>query len=194
MHNAAVWLNNVKSTYGDKLEITWRNFSLEQVNSKEGPEWKAWEQGEVSERRSMVAAMAGGAARRQGEELFAKFHLELLKARHSGEGRISLSDDGPIVELAEEVGLDVERFKRDLQDPELRAVVGRDHEEAVEKHGAFGCPTFLFENGNTAYLKTFVPPEEDSGEFFEHFVAIMAHSPFVGEIKRPQPPWPKGSV
>ena len=30
---------------GDDLQIEWRSFALEQVNSKEGDGWKAWEQG-----------------------------------------------------------------------------------------------------------------------------------------------------
>ena len=71
---------------------------------------------------------------------------------------------------------------------------GRDHTEAVEKHGIFGTPTFVFENGGSAYLKTFIPPAEDSVEFFDHFVALVADRSYVGEIKRPQPPWPKGAV
>lgn len=192
MHNAAVWLDNVKRAYGEDLELIWRNFSLEQVNSGEDADWKAWEQSDLDARRSMVAAIAAGAAQRQGEELFSKFHLALLKARHGGKGRIALNDEGAMVDLAGEVGLDVEQLRKDMGDPDLQAVIGRDHEEAVGKHGAFGTPTFVFENGNTAYLKTFVPPEGDSVEFFEHFLAIMAHSPFVGELKRPQPPWPKG--
>ena len=194
MHNAAVWLDNVKREYGSNLELVWRNFSLEQVNSGGEGDWKAWEQSDLGARRSMVAAIAAGAAQRQGEEPFGKFHLALLKARHGGGGRIPLNDPVAIVDLAREVGLDAERLQKDMEDPDLQAVVGRDHEEAVEKYGAFGTPTFVFENGNTAYLKTFVPPEDDSVEFFEHFMAIMAHSPFVGELKRPQPPWPKGSV
>ena len=192
MHNAAVWLDNVKSAYGDNLELAWRGFSLEQVNSSEDADWKAWEQSYLPARRSMVAAIAAEAARRQGDDLFAKFHLALLKARHGGQGRIPLNDVDAVVKLAGEIGLDAERLRKDMGDPDLKAAIGRDHEEAVEKHGAFGTPTFVFENGNTAYLKTFVPPEEESVRFFENFMAVMADSPFVGELKRPQPPWPKG--
>ncbi|MFQ5874821.1 MAG: DsbA family selenoprotein, partial [Dehalococcoidia bacterium] len=68
------------------------------------------------------------------------------------------------------------------------------HTESVEKYGVFGTPTFLFESGNTVYLKTFIPPEEDSVAFFEHFIALMSHRSWVGELKRPQPPWPKGAL
>ena len=189
-----MWLDRVQRDYGDNLEVTWKNFSLEQINSKEGPEWKVWEQSDLPQRRSLLAALAGEAARRQGKELYDRFHLALLKARHGGGERIPLNEEEPILKLAEKEGLDAARLKEDMKDPELLEIIGREHTEAVESHGVFGTPTFLFENGNSAYLKTFVPPEEEATAFFEHFVAMIAHSPYVGELKRPQPPWPKGSL
>ena len=189
-----MWLDRVKQVYGDDLQITWKNFSLEQVNSKEGPDWKVWEQPDVHERRALLAAMAGEAARRQGNELYQKFHLALLTARHGGDGRIPLNEEEPLVKMAETAGLDVGRFQEDLKDRELANIVGRDHTEAVESYGVFGTPTFLFGNGTTVYLKTFIPPEEDSVAAFEHFMALMGHRSYIGELKRPQPPWPKGAL
>ena len=189
-----MWLDRVKKSYGDNLDVTWKNFQLEQVNRKEGPESKVWELPDHHEARSLAAAVAGGAALRQGKEAHWKFHLALLTARHGGEDRISLNEDEPIVELAERVGFDVGRFREDLKDPSLLERIGSDHTEAVEDHGVFGTPTFVFENGNSVYLKSFIPPEEDSTAFFEHFVPLMRDMAFVGELKRPQPPWPKGAV
>ena len=189
-----MWLDRVKRVKSENLHITWRNFQLEQVNSKEGPDWKVWAQPDQHQTRSLVAAMAGEAARRQGNEAFDRFHLALLEARHGGEDRISLNEEGPIVRLAQKVELDTKRFQEDLSDRSILEIIARDHTEAVDSHGAFGTPTFLFENGTTTYLKSFIPPEEDSVAFFEEFVAVAFHRPFVGEIKRPQPPWPKGAV
>ena len=189
-----MWLYRVKRVHGEKVQISWKNFCLEQANSKEGPEWRAWEQPDEHERRSLAAAAAAEAARRQGGDAFDRYHLALLIARHGGERRIPLNEERPLPELAEQVGLDIERFRADLRDRELRRIVGRDHAEAVEKHGVFGTPTFVFENGNSVYVKTFVPPEEESASFFEHFIDLMAHRSYIGELKRPQPPWPKGAV
>ena len=189
-----MWLDRVKRVYGDRLEISWKNFQLEQANSKEGPEWKVWEQPDEHERRSLVAAMAGEAARRQGAEAFERFHLALLTARHGGEDRLPLNEEEPIVGIAEKAGLDVGRFREDLRDRSLLDIIARDHTEAAETHGAFGTPTFVFDTGNAGYLKIFIPPEEDSVAFFEHFVALTRGSSFMGELKRPQPPWPKGAV
>ncbi|MXY45957.1 MAG: hypothetical protein F4Y44_03015 [Chloroflexi bacterium] len=190
-----MWLDKVKKAYGDNLNITWKNFSLEQNahNLKEGldSDWKVWEQEDASERRSLVSQIAAEAARRQGEEAHAKFHLALLVARHGGEGRISLSDEDAILELAESVGLDSAQMREDMKDPELRRKIGEEHEAAISE-GIFGTPTYVFENGNMAYLKAFIPDDEDAVASFEHYIALANHRNYFGEIKRPQPPWPKG--
>ena len=190
-----MWLDKVKKAYGDNLNITWKNFSLEQNahNLKEGldSDWKVWEQEDLSERRSLVSQIAAEAARRQGEEAHAKFHLALLVARHGGEGRISLSDEDAILELAESVGLASAQMREDMKDPELRRKIGEDHEAAISE-GIFGTPTYVFENGNMAYLKAFIPDDEDAVASFEHYIALANHRNYFGEIKRPQPPWPKG--
>ena len=187
-----MWLDRVSKAYGGGLDVSWKSFQLEQVNSKEGPEWKVWEQPNADRARSLVAARAGIAASRQGRDALNSFHLALLVARHGGEGRISLNEEEPITEVAAKSGLDVGQLKEDMRDPSLLNEIARDHTEAVESHGVFGTPTFVFENGNSAYLKTFVPPEQDSVAFFEHFVALVSDRPYLGELKRPQPPWPKG--
>ena len=41
-----------------------------------------------------------------------------------------------------------------------------DHTEAVERHGVFGTPTFVFDNGHSVYLKSFIPPDEEAVAFF----------------------------
>ena len=138
--------------------------------------------------------MAGESVRRNEPHLFDAFHLALLAGRHGGNGRIALDREAPIIELAGGVGLNVDRLARDLQDLSLLEAVGRDHTEAVEEYGAFGTPTYVFENGNAVYLKSFIPPEEESVAFFEEFVSMMGGRSYVGELKRPQPPWPKGAV
>jgi predicted DsbA family dithiol-disulfide isomerase len=189
-----VWLDRVKKAYGDNLEITWRFFSLDQVNGKEGPDWRVWDQPEGTQGKSFLALRAGEAARRQGPELFDRFHLALLTARHGGGARIALDQAAPLVDVAERVGLDVGKFKQDLQERRLVGEIARGHSDGVEKHGVFGTPTFVFENGSGIFLKTYIPPEEDSVPFFEHFLALAVNRTFFGELKRPQPPWPKGAL
>ena len=190
-----MWLDKVKKAYGDNLNITWRNFSLEQNahNLKEGldSDWKVWDDDDPTQRRSLVAQIAAEAAKRQGDDAHAKFHLALLTARHGGEGRVSLSDEDAILEVAANAGLDAGRMREDMKDPELRRIIGEDHEAAIAE-GIFGTPTYIFENGNMAYLKAFIPEDEDAVASFEHYIALANHRNYFGEIKRPQPPWPKG--
>ncbi len=195
-----MWLDKVKKAYGDNLNITWKNFSLEQnaFNLRQKSEgtssdWKVWDQDDPSSGRSLMAQIAAEAAKRQGDEAHAKFHLALLTARHGGEGRISLSDEEAILKLASDIGLDAAQMREDMQDPDLRRIIGEDHEGAISE-GIFGTPTYVFENGNMAYLKAFIPEDEDAVASFEHYIALANHRNYFGEIKRPQPPWPKGAL
>ena len=190
-----MWLDQVKQEYGDNLQINWRHFSLEQINSRNGPDWKVWEQMDVREARALLASVAGEAAKRQNDpEAFDRFHLALLTARHAGD-RLPLNEDEPLIAIAEQAGLDVEQFKKDLDDPDVLATVVADHEAATtQENGVFGTPTFLFENGHTAYMKTFIPPEGEAVEVFDSFVSLFGGRTYVGEIKSPQPPWPKGAL
>ena len=189
-----MWLDRVKSESEYEFDVTWKSFQLQQVNNKEAADWKVWELPDHHEARSMVAAMAGEAALRQGKDAHERFHLALLTARHGQEERVALNEDDAIADIAEQAGLDVARFRDDLKDRSLVQKVADDHAEATEQHGVFGTPTFVFDNGNSVYLKSFIPPKEDAAAFFEHFVGLMRNMPFVGEMKRPQPPWPKGAV
>lgn len=190
-----MWLDQVKQEYGDNLQINWRHFSLEQINSRNDPDWKVWEQMDVREARALLASVAGEAAKRQNDpEAFDRFHLALLTARHAGD-RVPLNEDEPLIAIAEQAGLDVEQFKKDLDDPDVLAAVAADHEAATtQESGIFGTPTFLFENGHTAYMKTFIPPQDEAVEVFDNFVSLFGGRTYIGEIKSPQPPWPKGAV
>ena len=174
------------------MKLNWRNFSLEQINYKGDDELKVWEVKDLTQTKALMASIAGEAAKRQGEEAFDKFFLNLLKKRH--EERVPLNDNEIFINVAVECGLDVDRFKKDILDPELVNIIAKDHQEASVTHGAFGTPTFLFNNGQSAYLKAFIPPQEDSVEAFEHFVELFSERSYFGEIKRPQPPWPKGAM
>ena len=194
MYNAAVWLYRVKDVCGDRVDITWKHFQLEQANNSDDSGWKVWDQCSDYKPRSLLAAKAGEAARRQGLEVFNRFHLALLEARHGGARRITLNNEEHITQIAKVEQLNVPRFIDDLRDPTLLKRISSDHMRAVEDYGVFGTPTFVFENGNAVYMKSFVPPKEDSMEFFEHFIALMANRSYLGELKRPQPPWPKGAI
>ncbi len=173
---------------GDDLDITYRSFALEQVNSQNGPEWKAWEQGEDYESRGLWALRGGIAAQMQGWKAHDKWMLELQHYKFVERGDIR--DRQPVIDAAERADLNIEKFVADMDSPDRLAEIGRDHEEAVSQ-GIFGTPTFIFEDGSAAFLKTFTPPEGDSMAAFENMVLMARNRPYFGELKRPQPPWPQ---
>ena len=68
-----------------------------------------------------------------------------------------------------------------------------DHLEAVETYGVFGTPTFVFPNGASAFVKMIKPPTGKAARTLELLSEMMSEQIDIGEIKRPQPPWPKGA-
>jgi predicted DsbA family dithiol-disulfide isomerase len=187
VHAAAVWLDTVKSTLGDRLDVTWRYFPLEQVNSVEGPEWKLWEQPADYKSRGRDAFHGAIAARNQGEDAFQRFHLALLHAKHV-EGK-EHSKRETLLEAAQMAGLDITRFERDLADRSLLAKIGEDYEFAREEHGVFGTPTFVFPDGSSAYIKMRpAAPAGDAVAVFEDFVKTVQGRSYISEIKRPKKP------
>lgn len=186
---AGRWLAEVKRNLGDDLQITWRSFALEQVNSKEGPDWKAWEQGPEYESRGLLALRAAEASRGQDGAAHQAFVANLLEARH--EHKKDLRDREVILDVARESGLDLPAFEQALDDPDTLATVGRDHDRAAEL-GVFGTPTFVFSDDPPMFLKTYTPPAEEAMTVWGHFIGLSRGAKYVGEVKRPQPPWPRG--
>lgn len=183
-----MWLDTAKQQYGNKLQTQWRGFLLEQANNKQGPDWKLWEQPFDYPSRSLPALKAAEASRRQGSDAFDRFHLALLKARH--EDKKNITDISVLTEVARSSGLDPDKMHRDAKDEELLQKIVSDHTEAVEKFGVFGTPTFVFPNGSAAFLKLLRPPDEDASGLLDLLSELMGNRAYVGEIKRPQPPWP----
>lgn len=183
---AARWMEQVQQELGDRLEITWRAFPLEQVNAQD-PDFKVWEYPNDGKSSTMRAFQAAHAARKQGEEAFRKVHNGLYARRHA-DGR-NLAGQRVLEKTAEEAGLDMDRFREDLKSDEVFEIVRQDYIKGRDELGIFGTPTFAFDNGNSAYLK-FTWPEsgEDALEFFYNFVDIVRDRPNILEIKRPSVP------
>jgi predicted DsbA family dithiol-disulfide isomerase len=187
VHAAALWLKDVKCALGDDLEIAWRYFPLDQVNSAEGPEWKLWEQPKDYVSRGRGAFHGAIAARNQGEEAFLAFHYGLLRAKHidgKNHGRRNV-----VVEVARSASLDMARFEHDLDDYSLLSALGTDYEYARNELGVFGTPTLVFEDGSSAYLKMLPPsPAEEALENWALITNLIRSRPYIAEIKRPVRP------
>lgn len=187
MHAAAVWLQRVREELGGRLRVNWRYFPLEQVNSAEGPDWKLWEQPDGHRSRGRSAFQAAMAARNQGEDAFERFHAALLAATH--ENGQDHGQRRTLLAVGESVGLDMERFERDLVDRSLLPKIGEDYTEGRDRYGVFGTPTFVFPSGEAAYLKMLpAAPADEALPVFEEFVRTTRGRPYIAEIKRPRPP------
>jgi predicted DsbA family dithiol-disulfide isomerase len=160
---------------------------LEQVNSTLGPEWKLWEQPEEFPSRGLWAFRGGEAARQQGKELFERFHLAVLRARHAEKRNIG--DPEVLIQLAKEAGLDEDRFRQDIPNRNLLAKIGEDYTRGVKEHGIWGTPTLVFNGLQAAYLRLRpAPPPEESVKLFEELFTVIYLRPYVVEVKRPRVP------
>jgi predicted DsbA family dithiol-disulfide isomerase len=184
VYRASLLLENVGRSR--KLKVNWRYFSLTQVNSKDDG-WTVWTAPASERVQGRLAFAAAEAARRQGR--FEEFHMPLLQARHRGGLDI---DDLEVVErVAVDSGLELERFRKDLADPEILAPLERDHLRARLEHGVFGTPTLLFPDGAAAYVRLAEAPEAaDAIRVFDRVLSVAAAEPSILEIKRPRKPAP----
>jgi predicted DsbA family dithiol-disulfide isomerase len=186
VYRASVMLKNVRDSGERDIEVTWRYFSLTQVNSKDDG-WTVWDAPSAERVKGRLAFKAAEAARRQGR--FDDLLPRLLHARHRE--RLDIEDAGVIERVADETGLDLDRFRADIADPDIIRALAGDHQHAVSQHGVFGTPTFVFRNGSSAYVRLADAPEPaDSLRIFERMVAIASDEPAILEIKRPVRPSP----
>ena len=186
VYRASATIALLRESGARDLRVTWRYFSLAQVNSdKEG--WTAWAAPETEPVRGRLAFKAAEAARRQ--DRFDVMHPALLRARH--EDRHDLDVMQVVERVAVEAGLDLERFRADVAADDILTALARDHQEGVTRHGVFGTPTFVFRTGVAAYVRlAAVPSPADASRVFDSLVAVAAGEPSIVEIKRPTRPSP----
>jgi predicted DsbA family dithiol-disulfide isomerase len=188
VHSAAVWLGEVNRQLGEsRVEVTWKFFPLEQVNAPADADVPIWDLPPDRRSRGRDSFHAAAAARRQGREAFERFHTALLTLKHEEEqdhGKRSTLD-----EAASRAGLDLTRFAADLEDRALLKDIENDYVAGREGLGVFGTPTFVFSNGQAAYLRILPPPPaEEAVAFWLDFLRDVRDRPYLQEIKRPRRP------
>lgn len=191
VYRAIEWLNTLGEELDSPPVVNWRYFSLAQVNYKARDDWKVWNapaqdtDWEAQKyARGLRCFWASAAARAQGPDAFARYHVALVRAIHAE--RQELPSFDPLVELAREQKLDVAQFRDALRDRELLQQLADDH-TAGEAHEVFGVPTFAFGDAVPAYLKLAkVLEPAEAVQFWGEYRQIVADRPYVAEIKRPQ--------
>ena len=185
-------MRDLKNELGEQLVINWRSFLLEQVNTKDkGDNWKAWEQPPDYISRGIWPLRGGIASNKINTKFRDIFSMKLMERKHVK--RDDVRSRKYIIDLAVECGMDQTEFSKILDSDETMDSIINDHKFAESK-GIFGTPTFFSETLGVLFVKMFTPPKEEALEVFMNLIGISDNKKYLGEIKRPQPPWPRGAT
>ena len=160
---------------------------LEQNNSQsEDPHYLIWNDPEART-RGLGAFRAIEAARRQGADAFDRMHFALLEGRH--ERRVDFREPPELEVVAQHAGLDINRYRKDIEDPSILAQVEADHFYGVQTHGIFGTPTFVFPNGEAFFMRIKAPATAvEAATTWDNLLAAFVDRGNISEVKRPQKP------
>ena len=181
-YRALRWLESVQQA-GRELTVTWRTFSIKEVNR--GTADPSFLSGTPQESVSILALELAKATQAGRPEVFAAYHSVVFDAMH-GQGRKLTPAD--VLNVARESGLDVDQFEAERRQGKWLAEVAGDHREGIERWGVFGTPTLVFQDEVAAYLKfTSVPPSpQEAAEVLDALMCLARFHPELVEIKYPQ--------
>ena len=106
-----------------------------------------------------------------------------MKSTH--EAKRGVADKEVLAEVAGDAGLDVTRFRTDLDDRRLLKKLADDHTSAVTSFNVFGTPTLVFDGQHAVFLKMTPPPPEEALATFEEVRQVAVSRRNILEIKRP---------
>jgi 2-hydroxychromene-2-carboxylate isomerase len=177
-YQTSLWIREVRQQL--PLEISWRFFSLEEVNREEGkkhPWEREWSYGWGMLR---VAALL----RRESMELCDRFYAAAGRALHE-EGRKPHQPD-VARQLLADIGVDPSLVDEAIADPTTSDEVKADHDRAVAL-GAFGVPTLVFPDGQSLYGPVVTPaPRGEEAVGLWELAGLYRRFPHLYELKRPK--------
>jgi protein-disulfide isomerase len=125
-------LKEIEHEYGDQLRVVFRHFPLTKIH-----------------KNAMMAAQAAEAARNQGK--FWEMHDRLYRNQNAWK---DLPDGRPtFIGYARELGLNVERFSREMDSPEVQQRITSDMQRGSGV-GVTGTPTVFIEGQMLRYEAT----------------------------------------
>ena len=125
-------LKDIEHEYGKQLQIVFHHFPLTKIH-----------------KNAMAAAHAAEAARNQNK--FWEMHDRLYRNQNSWK---DLDDPRPMfVQYARELGLNIDRFTRDLDSPEVEQRIAADMQKGTGV-GVTGTPTVFIEGNMLRYEAT----------------------------------------
>lgn len=180
-YQTSVWIRDVRAARD--LDVRWRFFSLEEINRPEGKR-HPWERPIAYGWTPMrVAALL----RRQDDELCGAWYEACGRALHV-DGRRPYTED-VAKELLAEIGAPAEMWDTALADPTTHDEVRADHDEAVERYGAFGVPIIVFPSGRAVFGPVVVPaPSGDEALALWDLTEAYSRIEGLYELKTPKTP------
>jgi 2-hydroxychromene-2-carboxylate isomerase len=177
-YQTSLWIREVRRETG--LDVTWRFFSLEEINREEGkkhPWERAWSYG-----WSMMRI--GALLRRQDMDLLDRWYAKAGRALHV-EGRKPHDPDVARL-LLKEMELDPALVDEAIEDPSTGEEVMSEHQR-VAALGGFGVPTMVFEDGQAIFGPVLIdPPQGAAAVRLWRHVCGWREFPHLYEMKRPK--------
>ena len=176
-YQTSLWIRDVRDQTG--LEVTWRFFSLEEVNRVEGkkhPWERAWSYG-------WSLMRIGALLRRRDPALLDRWYAVIGHELHTLGGKPH--DPEVARRLLTDIGVDAGLLDEALADPSTHDDVRADHQRVLDA-GGYGVPT-LFLDGQCLFGPVLVdPPTGADALRLWDVVTGMAALPHVYELQRPK--------
>jgi 2-hydroxychromene-2-carboxylate isomerase len=176
------WIREVRAHLDGGLDITWRFFSLEEVNLEAGkrhPWERPWSFG--------FGQMRVGALirREQGNDALDRWYDTVGHAFFYDGRKTHIPAEHATV--IAEAGFDPDLVDRALADDSLLDEVREEHEDAVVRYGAHGVATLVLPGDYAVYGPVVVPaPEGDDAIALWQLVRGMARFPHLYELRHPK--------
>jgi hypothetical protein len=165
---------------GASWEVAFRGFSLTQTYVEDGG-LPAWE--DPARSKETMAVAAGIVVRDRFPDLFLEAHLALFALRHD-HGH-DLRDEGEIRKTLVQSGVDADAVFEEIGSGWPLATLGREHEEAVIRHQAFGVPTFI-SGSEAVFVRLMTRPAGDAKvarATIERILDLITGHPEINEYK-----------
>lgn len=178
-YQTSIWIRRVRAQIG--LDITWRFFSLEEINRPEGKR-HPWERPIAYGWTPMrVAAWL----RRIDMGLCDRWYEAAGRALHE-EGRRPY-EQAVAEALLAGIGAPDGTWEAALADPTTHLDVKADHDLAANQFGAFGVPIMVIDGGRPVFGPVVVPaPEGEEALRLWRFTCEYTTIPGLYELKTPK--------
>jgi 2-hydroxychromene-2-carboxylate isomerase len=176
-YQTSKWIRDVRSQNG--LEISWRFFSLEEINRVDGkkhPWERVWSYG-------WSLMRVGALLRRSSMDDLDRWYERAGRALH--EEGLRPHDPDVARQLLTELGLDPAIVDTAIADDTTHDDVRREHDRVVAA-GGYGVPTLFFDEQCLFGPVLIDPPTGDAAMRLWHAVVAWLEFPQLYELQRPK--------